>query len=155
MISSLLWLSTLILVYVSLSEEVESIITSNHSQQDLFTQVFPSRQNNVDYSPGDRLGGLGYFNYNPNDFDYGPGKAMIEVNEKILRYPQSKWPFIIDTLEEKYWRMKYPDIIDDLDDWQNECWWNGRQSPIDLCDDKVNKGCRGNVIYNECHYECN
>jgi hypothetical protein len=98
-----------------------------------------------EYLPGNRIGGLGYFNYDPYNLRFGPGKPIIDKDDGTLRYPQSQWPFITDTLEERYWNSKYGDILDSKEDWRNECWWNGRQSPIDVCEDKVNKECKGIV----------
>ena len=100
----------------------------------------------VEYQPkNDQIedGKVGFFTYDPNDLRYGPGKPYMDPKTQKLRYPRSQWPFVQSSFEQMYWSRKYDDILNTTKDWRNECSWNGRQSPIDVCDDKVNKKCQG------------
>jgi hypothetical protein len=115
----------------------------NNSTVASFAYISESVKNISMYQPGDRIGGLGYFNYNPHDLRYGPGNPIVDKLDKLI-YPKSQWPFVSQSVEEMYWRNKYGDLLgENDDDLRNECWWNGRQSPIDLCDEKVTKKCEG------------
>ena len=91
------------------------------------------------FLPGDKIGGQGYFNYDPNDDEFGPGQP--EIIDGTLRYKNNRWPNVSESPEELSWK-RFRDILSDDYD-ENECWWDGRQSPIDLCPNKVNVKCEG------------
>ena len=74
-----------------------------------------------------KRGGRGYFNYNPSDLQYGP----------------EQWMEVENSIEGEYWES-FKDILG-IDDDTNECDWDGRQSPIDLCPNKVNYACEGMI----------
>lgn len=69
-------------------------------------------------------GGTGYFNYDFEDLEYGPNRGWGEVrqNPEQLRYQE-----LIGTLKRS--------LINKCD------WKNVNQSPIDLCENKINKDC--------------
>ncbi len=70
------------------------------------------------------IGGIGYFNYNNSDPIYGPsdGWGSVRDNPELLRYEE-----LLPTLRRS--------LI-------NKCNWNNvRQSPIDLCENKINNDC--------------
>ena len=69
-------------------------------------------------------GGVGYFNYNMNDNKYGPrrGWGNVRLNPEHLRYQE-----LLGTLKRSL---------------VNKCEWNNiNQSPIDLCENKINNDC--------------
>jgi len=69
-------------------------------------------------------GGIGYFNYDANDGVYGPssGWGGVRDNAEHLRYKE-----LSSTLKRSL---------------VNKCdWVNVNQSPIDLCDNKINNDC--------------
>ena len=68
------------------------------------------------YEKGVRVGGPGYFNYNPNDLEYGP-KAWGSIHSTPEYYSWAKWPSDV-------WGF----------DLNNQCDRNWRPSPIDVCD---------------------
>lgn len=68
-------------------------------------------------------GGVGYFNYNTNDKRYGPKRwGNVKNNPEYKRYLE-----LSNTLRRNL---------------RNKCnWSNINQSPIDLCENKINKEC--------------
>lgn len=69
-------------------------------------------------------GGIGYFNYNINDNNFGPntGWGKVKENPEHLRYQE-----LSSTLKRSL---------------VNKCdWRNINQSPIDLCENKINNDC--------------
>ena len=68
------------------------------------------------YGGGVRVGGPGYFNYNPDDLEYGP-KAWGSVHSTPEFYSWAKWP-------QNVWGFEL----------NNQCNRNWRPSPIDVCD---------------------
>ena len=67
--------------------------------------------------------GVGYFNYNMNDNRYGPsGWGSVRNNPEYMRYLE-----LSNTLKRSL---------------RNKCNWRHiNQSPIDLCENKINKEC--------------
>ena len=89
------------------------------------TQVNKSPNTSTEtFAEGER-GGRGYFNYDTSDLQYGP----------------EQWMKVEHSIEGDYWET-FKDILGD-DNAKNECDWDGRQSPIDLCPNKVNYPCKG------------
>jgi len=82
-------------------------------------------------------GGIGYFNYNPADSRYGPNNWRdVTNNPEFLRYKE---------LEGTHQRSLV-----------NRCNDQSRQSPIDLCEHKINSVCEehhqtrtrsGNIVF--------
>ena len=105
------------------SDPTQSITSLGHpnNEQSLIPSSNPSMEI---FAEGNR-GGRGYFNYNPHDLQFGPDQWMKVENGQ----------------EGEHWK-KFDDILGDNSD-ENECDWDGRQSPIDVCPDKVNYGCEG------------
>lgn len=70
-------------------------------------------------------GGVGYFNYDINDEEYGPinGWGKVENNAEFKRYQELE-------------RTLQRSLV-------NKCNWNTvNQSPIDLCENKINNDCK-------------
>ncbi len=69
------------------------------------------------------IGGVGYFNYNMTDSTYGPSAwGNVRENAEYLRYNE-----LAGTLKRSL---------------VNKCdWKNVNQSPIDLCENKINNSC--------------
>ena len=99
---------------------------------------------------------ISYFNYNPFDEDFGPGRPSLEsyiYNDTIIdnnlamsdtktmnytKYSGNAWESVRNTLEYKYWAEFDMDRT-----LGNRCAsdpWRS-QSPIDLCPDVVNAEC--------------
>ena len=135
-LTSVLPISWLVLFIVSFTHDTTNLKNVNASS-------FKEAEN----QPNDQIDDIGFFTYDPNDVRYGPGKPHIDPQTQKLRYPYSQWPFVQFSSEQMYWSRKYGDVLNTTQDRRNECSWNGRQSPIDVCDDKVNKKCEGNKTY--------
>ena len=99
----------------------------------------PGDSSSGDSSSGDyEVGGPGYFNYNPNDKDFGPGKLIDEDN---LEYVDIGWRNVRDNPEHLRWKELQPTHKRDL---PNVCAKPDlkRQSPIDLCENVINAECK-------------
>ena len=90
------------------------------------------------FGQGVRVGGPGYFNYNPNDPEYGPN-SWGKVHSTPEYHSWAKWP-------SEVWGF----------DLNNQCNRNWRPSPIDVCDgvgDGTNLGASAgmNNVNSPCH----
>ena len=84
---------------------------------------FPTGTPTSPYEKGVRVGGPGYFNYNPDDLEYGP-KAWGSVHStpeyhSWAKWPRDVWGFELNTQCDRNWRPSPIDICDGVGDGTN------------------------------------
>jgi hypothetical protein len=83
-------------------------------------------------------GGSGYFNYDPNDYDYGPG-VMQKTNQRgAFHFAHNGWANVVGNAEYIRWNELSPTHNRSL---ANKCSLDSGQSPIDLCEKNINSKC--------------
>jgi hypothetical protein len=83
-------------------------------------------------------GGRGYFNYDPNDAEFGPGIKQ-EINQRGgSHFVRNGWKNVVGNTEYIRWKELSPTHNRSL---ENKCSLDNGQSPIDLCEKYINTDC--------------